>query len=618
MQLNASQQKAVTHVNGPLLVLAGPGSGKTRVITERTKYLIETQKISPDSILVVSFSRASAKEMKERFLKECHLRTTQVNFSTFHSLFFRILREFGNVNKEDVLNEQEKYSILLQWRKRFYKGNYEDSSMDLGMQEEEVGKCSDEIEHFHAKNVSLENYVPEFLSKKEAESMLLFYEKVKQYNHKIDFHDMEEMCLKLLSSQDLVLSKLQERFHYFMIDEFQDINEISFRILNLLVETTQNLVAVGDEDQSIYEFRGASPRLMLDFNQYYPSAIRIHLEENYRSSFSILTLSQRVIRQHQMRYSKKIAGQKEKSDEGVHIHKVEDETQQSQWMIKHLKEKMELGLELSNEAVLFRNHASGSFLAGQLYEHGIPFSFSGYLPDLYKHFIGKDILAYFSVATCWQGGWKQQDFLRISNKPLRYVSPAIFTQHPPSWEGIMKYYYEDKKDWMCQRMEEFRGDLKHLSFLNPYAGIMYIRKIIGYDQYLKELAGCDLDKKEQWKEILNNITAFSKAFSNVSEWKDGIEGYRKTLQNPHQEDGICLMTVHASKGLEFEQIYLIDLVDGIMPYKKALDQGKIEEERRLFYVALTRAKSRIDILVPKKRNSHEVGISRFITEMKKK
>ena len=618
MQLNASQQKAVTHVNGPLLVLAGPGSGKTRVITERTKYLIETKKILPETILVVSFSRASAKEMKERFMKESHLRTTRVYFSTFHSLFFRILREFGQVNKEDVLNEQEKYSILVQWRKRYYKGHFEDGSTDLGMQEEEISKCVDEIEHFNSKNVSLENYVPEFLSKKEAESMLLFYEKVKQYNHKIDFHDMEEMCLKLLTSEKSALAKLQERFHYFMIDEFQDINEISFQILNLLVGSTQNLVAVGDEDQSIYEFRGASPRIMLDFNQYYPTAIRIHLEENYRSSFSILTLSQRVIKQNQMRYTKKIAGQKEKLDNGVHIHKVEDETQQSQWMITNLKKKMESGFELVNEAVLFRNHASGSFLAGQFYEHGIPFSFSGYLPDLYKHFIGKDILAYFSVASSWQGGWILQDFLRISNKPLRYISPSIFTQNSPSWEGIMKYYYEDKKDWMCQRMEEFRGDLKHLSFLNPYAGIQYIRKVIGYDQYLENLAGNDLEKKEQWKEILNNITAFSKAFSTVSDWKDGIEGYRKTLQNPHQEDGIWLMTIHASKGLEFEQVYLIDTVDGIMPYKKAMDQGKIEEERRLFYVALTRAKSRIDILVPKKRNSHEVGISRFITEMKKK
>ncbi len=617
MQLNASQQKAVTHVNGPLLVLAGPGSGKTRVITERTKYLIEKQKISPDKILVVSFSRASAKEMKERFLKECDLSKTTVHFSTFHSLFFRILREFGQVRKEDVITEQEKNSILVQWRKRFYKGNSEERSLDFGMQEEEISRCVDEIEHFHSKNLPVVEYVPEFLEKKEAVSMLLFYEKVKEYNHKIDFHDMENRCLELLSVDKSSLARLQERFHYFMIDEFQDINEVSFQILNLLVGEKQNLVAVGDEDQSIYEFRGASPQIMLHFNQYYPLAKRIHLEENYRSSFSILALSQRVIKQNQMRYSKKIKGQKEKLDQGVHIHKVEDETQQSEWMIAQLKKRMEAGQKLEQQAVLFRNHASGSFLAGQLYEHGIPFSFNGYLPDIYGHFIGKDIMAYFSVASSWQGGWNQQDFLRIANKPLRYISPSIFTQHRPTWEGIIKYYYEDKKDWMCQRMEEFRGDLKHLSLLSPYAGMMYIRKMIGYDQYLETLAGSDLEKKEQWKEILNNITAFAKAYASVTEWLEGIEGYRMTLRNSHQEDGIWLMTIHASKGLEFEQIYLIDTVDGIMPYKKALDQGKLEEERRLFYVALTRAKSRIDILVPKKRNSHEVGISRFVSEMKK-
>lgn len=617
MQLNASQRKAVQHVNGPLLVLAGPGSGKTRVITERTKYLIEEKKISPSSILVVSFSRASAMEMKERFLEEIQESTTKVHFSTFHSLFFKILRENNLVNKDDVISEKEKYSILMQWKQRFYKDAAPNTILDTGMRDEDVGKYLDEIERFSNQRVSIEDYVPEYVTKNEAKSMILFYDKVKQYNHKIDFHDMEVKCLKWLLDHTEYRKKIQNQYSFIMVDEFQDINKIQFEIINLMLGKSFNLVAVGDEDQSIYEFRGASPQIMLDFQNYYPKSSFLNLEQNYRSGFSILALSQRLIQHNQMRYPKKLLGQKSKKDGGVHIHKVEDDNHQAKWLISKMNQKLENGEDLSKEAVLFRNHACGGFLAGQFYEHGIPFSLKGYLPDVYLHFIGRDILAYFNVATTWQGGWNKRDFLRIMNKPLRYISHGIFSEASPSWEEIMNYYIEDKKDWMCQRMDEFRGDLKHLSYLSPYAGIMYIRKIMGYEDYVVQLAGQDLDKKEQWLDILNEISMFAQAYSTKEAWYDGIKGYRDKLEHhPIQENGIQLMTIHASKGLEFEQVYLIDVVEGIIPYKKAVSQGKIEEERRLFYVALTRAKYQIDLFVPKKRNSHQVEISDFISELK--
>ena len=616
MSLNTPQERAVHHMDGPLLVLAGPGSGKTLVITERTKYLIEHGKIPEETILVVSFSRASAMEMKERYLLLVHKTSCKVHFSTFHSLFFSLLREFCFVGKDDVITFSQQYSIVVQWRQRFYQQEIKKIGQEFILQEEEIKNCIDEIDHYKNKLAKLEEYEPINLSKREFSSLIQFYEKVKTYNKKIDFHDMEIQCLSLIEQSPSILCLIQNRFSYLMVDEFQDINQIQFEIIYRIGQKQENLFVVGDEDQSIYQFRGACPQIMLDFSKKFPQSSTILLDQNYRSGKSIVELSQRLIGFNSQRFEKKVFAQENALDKGIYFKDFDDEMQEGEWIVDTLRKKINQGQSISDAAILFRTHACGSFLASRLFEQKIPFRLSGFLPDVHQHFIGKDILAYFRLAHTKSIYLNKLDFLRVINKPLRYVPHSIFEHGETTWESGMNFFSNQNKEWMCERLEEFRGDLKHLSYLSPYAGIMYLVKAMGYDLHLKTVAKGQEEKEEQWKEVLAEITEFSKKYKTYEEWINAISLYQERLKNQSQPmEGISLMTMHASKGLEFEEVYLIDIVEGIVPYKKALNQGMEEEERRLFYVALTRAKEKINILSTKKRNSQQVGISKFIHEL---
>ena len=617
MNLNTPQQKAVHHVNGPLLVLAGPGSGKTLVIAERTKYLVEHCHIPEEDILVVSFSRASAMEMKERYFILAQRKATRAHFSTFHSLFFSLLREFSLVEKEDVITFSEQYSIIVQWRQRYYKQEVNKIGQEFVFQEEEIKNGLDEINRFKNQTLDLEEFEPNNLSRKEFSSLFQFYEKVKAYNHKIDFHDMEIQCLSLLKQNQKMLSILQNRFSYLMVDEFQDINQTQFQIICAIAGQEENLFVVGDEDQSIYEFRGACPQIMLNFSKKFKNASTVLLNQNYRSGKSIVELSQKLIRFNSQRFQKKVNFQEDRLDNGIHFHCFEDEKEEGEWIVKTLKEKRERGETINEDAVLFRTHTCGSFLASRLFEQKIPFRLSGFLPDVHEHFVGKDILAYFRLAHSVSLSLNKGDFLRVINKPLRYVPHSIFEHGKITWEAGMLFFSEQGKDWMCDRLEELRGDLKHLSYLSPYAGIMYLVKVMGYDLHLKTLAKGQEDKAEQWNEVLGEILEFARQYKSYDDWMEGIHQYQERLKSQVQPmEGISLMTMHGSKGLEFKEIFLIDIVEGIMPYKKALRQGMEEEERRIFYVALTRAKEKITILSTKKRNSQLVGISKFLKELK--
>ncbi len=616
MSLNTPQERAVHHVDGPLLVLAGPGSGKTLVITERTKYLIEQCQIPEETILVVSFSRASAMEMKERYLGLVHKTSCKVHFSTFHSLFFSLLREFSSVGKDDVITFSQQYSIVVQWRQRFYQQEIQKIGQDYIMQEEEIKNDIEEIDRYKNKRANLEEYEPNNLSKREFSSLIQFYEKVKTYNHKIDFHDMEIQCLSLLQQNTSILGLLQNRFSYFMVDEFQDINQTQFEIIYILGKKQENIFAVGDEDQSIYQFRGACPQIMLDFSKRFPHSSTILLDQNYRSGKSIVELSQKLINFNSQRFEKKVHAQKNALDRGICFIEFEDEMQEGEWVVETLRKKINQGQSISDAAILFRTHTCGGFLASRLFEQQIPFRLSGFLPDIHQHFIGKDILAYFRLAHTKSIELNKADFLRVINKPLRYVPHSIFEQGETTWEAGMNFFSDQHKEWMCDRLEEFRGDLKHLSYLPPYAGIIYLVKAMGYDLHLKTMAKGQEDKEEQWNEVLGEITNFAKKFKSYEDWIKGISLYQERLKNHSQpSEGISLMTMHGSKGLEFQEVYLIDIVEGIVPYKKAIKQGMEEEERRLFYVALTRAKEKINVLSTKKRNSQQVGISKFIHEL---
>ena len=608
MGFNEAQAQAIQHTDGPCLVLAGPGSGKTLTIVNRVKYLIEKQKVRPEEILVVTFTRFAAAEMKSRLCLVMGKRDLPVTVGTFHGIYYGILKWAYRMNQENILSETEKYQIL--------RGVINKERMEIFDEEDFIQDIVAEIGKVKNNRIPLEEFVSEKCSADAFRNIYRNYERHRKELKKIDFDDMLVLCYELFRSRPDVLAQWQKKFRYVLIDEFQDINRIQYDVIRMLAQPENNLFVVGDDDQAIYGFRGADSELMLGFGKDYPNAKQILLGMNYRSTANIVQNSLKLIENNVERYSKKLEANRE-GGSCLHIQEVKDPVEEAEYVLEEIQKCKENGIKEEEIAILFRVHTDARAVVEAMVERKIPFQMKEHLPNIYEHFIAKDIMAYFRLAT---GKRRRQDFLQVMNRPKRYLGRDSVSGSQVSFEDMRKFYCD--KDWMIDRIDQFEWDVKMLMKMAPYAAIQYIRKRIGYDDFLKEYAFTHQINRSDLNEVLAEIEEAAKAFSSVEEWFAHVEEYTETLKVKEKErnrprPGVRLMTIHASKGLEFKQVFLIAANEGRIPYQKAKTDKEIEEERRLFYVAMTRAKDFLKICYVKIKNGKEVTPSRFVDELLK-
>ena len=606
MSLNKTQAKAVSHRDGPCLVLAGPGSGKTLTIVNRIKYLIEKYHVRPEEILVVTFTRFAAQEMKNRLCSLMGRKNIPVTAGTFHGIFYGILRCTYRMSAENILSEEEKYQML-----REVAGRQE---LEISDGEDFLADIAAEIGKIKNNRLALDEYVSGKCSAEAFREIYRQYEEERKRRRKIDFDDMLVLCWELLSSRPEVLAGWQSKFRYILIDEFQDINRIQYDVIRLLALPENNLFVVGDDDQAIYGFRGADSELMFRFLKDYPEAEQMLLGTNYRSTEYIVRNSLRVIRHNERRFEKQLEASR-KGGACLHVQELADPAEEAEYILDEIEKCTAAGVRPEEIAVLFRIHTDAGPLAEALVDRKIPFQMREHLPNIYNHFIARDIQAYFRLA---MGERRRQDFLQVMNRPKRYIGRDSLPGREVSFEEIRKHYCD--KEWMMDRIDQFEWDVKMLAKMAPYAAIQYLRKRIGYDDYLRDYAFSHNMARADLTEVIQEIGEAARPYRTLEEWFDHVEEYTRILQEKEKKkeknpEGVRLMTIHAAKGLEFHTVFILDANEGKIPYKKARTDAQTEEERRLFYVAMTRAKEKLTVCYVKTQSGKETAPSRFVDEL---
>lgn len=601
MQISSAQSRAIAHGKGPAMVLAGPGSGKTLVITQRTKYLIERHQVNPGEILVITFTRAAAQEMKARFGKISKARG--VTFGTFHAVFFTILKYAYHYSSANILSEERKYQILQQLL-REAKLHFED-------EKETLSELASEISVVKNEQISLEHYYSRSCPQEVFRSIFREYEARHRREGLLDFDDMMTCAHELLVARPDILEAWQRRFRYILVDEFQDINMLQYAILRLLARPENNLFIVGDDDQSIYRFRGAKPEIMLNFPKDYPDAKRIVLDQNFRSAAPVIRAAGTVIEENTRRFAKKIRPVRQ-GGEQIDLREFDNPDHESLYVTRQVQKSLERGTSPNEIALLFRTNQGARAYAERLMEFNIPFEMRDALPNIYEHWIAKDIFAYLHLA---RERLDRAEFLQVMNRPKRYLGRDCVDSAVVSFETLRTYYEE--KEWMLDRIDRMEADLRMLRDMAPYAAVNFIRYGMGYDDFLKEYAKTRRLKSEDLLDIAEEIQQGAKPYPTCREWFEHLEEYRKRLEEQRgkrerSEDAIILATLHGSKGLEFQEVFLVDVNEGIIPHRKAMVEADMEEERRLFYVGMTRAKDRLHLFYVKERYGREAEPSRFL------
>ena len=609
MSLNHAQTEAVAHNKGPCMVLAGPGSGKTLTIAKRIEYLIMKHKVRPEEILVITFTKYAAWEMKNRTRSICGPSSYAVTFGTFHGIYYGILKWAYRLNQSNLLSDEEKYRIL----REILPGIDWDQEPEADEEKDYLQELAIEIGNVKNNCMDIEEYEPVKYTTEKFRKLYRTYEETKKKYRKIDFEDMLIQCRDLFMKRPDILKKWQEKFQYILVDEFQDVNQAQYDVVRMLAAPQDNLFVVGDDDQSVYGFRGAKPGIMMEFMKDYPKARQILLDVNYRSSGYIVKGALRVIGNNKIRFEKKIEAFR-KPDETVHVQEVKDPVQEAEYVLERIREYREKGVSYTDIAVLYRTNIDARAMSELMMEYQIPFVMKEHLNNIYEHFIALDMISYLRLS---QGEYDRKYFLQIANRPNRYLTRESMKTGNVSYESLRRYYRD--KDWMVDRIDQLEWDMKMICDKTPYAAIQYIRKRMGYDEFLKEYAAYRKISSEDLFAVLEEIWQNSKGYGTIKEWFEHIESYGKMLKEQNkkngEKEGVNLMTMHAAKGLEFDTVFVIEANEGSCPYKKATTDEEIEEERRLFYVAMTRAKRKLVISYVKEKNGKDLLPSRFVSEL---
>ena len=604
---NREQEEAITHKGGPLMVLAGPGSGKTLVITYRVKWLIENAGVHPSNILVITFTRAAAEEMKKRFFMFDGMANTPVTFGTFHSVFFMILRYAYRYTAANIIREDVK--------RRYIKEMTENMELEIEDENEFLSGIINEISYIKGEMMSLSYYHSNNCSDELFAQIYEGYEKRLREENLIDFDDMLVFCYELLKEREDIRTLWQNKFQHILIDEFQDINKVQYEIIRMLAGKGDHLFIVGDDDQSIYRFRGARPEIMLGFEKDYPEAKKVILNTNYRCSEEIVEGAEHLISHNTKRFPKNMQAARG-SKVPITFRNLKDAGEECTDILKGIRFYYKKGIPLEDMAVIFRTNTQPRLLVGRLMEYNIPFQMRDVIPNIFDHWIARNILTYIKLA---MGNRDRKLFLQVMNRPKRYISRSMITEAQVDLKKLKQQTFGKK--WLYEKIDKLEMDLYLLRKMEPYAAIQYIRNGIGYEDYMNEYAQFRRMNPDDLEEVLNQIQESAKEYHSFEEWFAYIESYGEELRKQmeagrQQKSGVTLTTMHSSKGLEYEVVFVMDINEGVTPHKKAVKEADLEEERRLFYVAVTRAKTYLFLYSVKELYQKDAQISRYIGELR--
>lgn len=606
---NKSQIQAISHMDGPAMVLAGPGSGKTTVITHRIKNLIEKAEVRPENILVVTFTKAAAISMQKRFSTLMNGGKGQlVTFGTFHSVFYKILRKSRRYEATEILSERQKTDYI-----REIIGRYGISSNDISELSQNI---INDIGNIKGNMLNAQEYEPSCCKKEDFIKVYNAYNLELKKDGKMDFDDILRECYLLLCENHTILEQWRELYKYILIDEFQDINRIQMNIIELLASPLNNIFVVGDDDQSIYGFRGARPEIMIEFKDYYPEAELIVLDVNYRSTQSIINVAGRVIENNKTRLDKCAHANNDK-DFQPDIRKFRNQVEELKFVVSKIKEYENQGISLSEMAILVRNNSQIQEISSFLKNRKIEAESGKHRSNIYNGMVAKDILSYVRGALKFDGTYFNEDLIYVLNKPQRYISRQVVLSVNMNISAVRRIYSKNNIDSFLFHIEMIRK-------LPPQAALSYIRKGAGYEEYLRLYAiESNIPMSGLLKQLEQLVQECSK-FNTLEHWINSIDSAQNSEgqnfgKNSSGEGGtnnrINIMTMHGSKGLEFKAVFIVDANQGIIPTSKALRERDFEEERRLFYVAMTRAIDYLNVYAVEERLGCPIEVSMFVEEM---
>lgn len=611
MDLNTSQKEAVTCDLSPTLVIAGPGSGKTHVIVNRIHYMIETMHCEARNILVVTFSKLAAEEMKERFVRQYG--ESSVTFGTLHSIFYRILRR----------SNPQRYHIgqlLLEDKK---KSTIQNLMIQLEIEENEdfLDEFLKHIGLMKNQLVPLKDYKPVGIPQGTYVKLVNAYEMYKERHGLFDFDDMLVACYYLLKNDSHLLESVRRQYQYILIDEFQDINRVQFEIIKTIVGDGRGLFVVGDDDQSIYQFRGAKPEFLLGFKEHFPNTKQIFLEVNYRSTKDILNCSLALIEGNKARFHKKLTTPNPKGTL-PEIIQCKDGVEEAKWIIQRIGALKGQGIPLGEVAIIYRTNIQVRSVVESLLMANMPFCLRDGMVSLYDQWLTQDLLSYLHLAD----NINQPNLAsRIMNKPKRYISKEAISIAMKSSDHIFMNLLgnENLTEWQKNYIQQLLFDLQQIKEKSLSDAIRFIRKNVGYDSYVADYAAFRKVSPASLLEVLDEIEDSAQGFASYMEWEAFLLDMSQRVKEQasrkgRMQDVVTLTTMHGSKGLEFHTVFVLDVVDGSIPHQKSETIQELEEERRLLYVAMTRAKKQLYLMVPKEKHGKAVAPSGFLTELQER
>lgn len=617
--LDDSQWHAVSQTEGPLLLVAGAGSGKTRVLTSRAAYMLTHEGIPPQEMILVTFTAKAAKEMKERMriypgLDDSILRRLMIG--TFHSIFYKMLIH----HDPDTWSSQ---NLLKEWQRTYI---LKEAGRELGLEEKEFAYDQALTQISWWKNHLLPPSDIKAQDVWEERCLFLYkhYEEKRLERHAFDFDDMLIGCYELLRNNPDLLSRYQRRFSYVSVDEFQDINKVQFKLIQLLSEPERNLCVVGDDDQSIYAFRGSNPEYLQAFSNLYPESKTIILNQNYRSTHPIVSVANNLITCNKQRVQKQLQAQFT-MDQSPYLFFPYDEEEEATMIVTDIKQHIEQGASPSDFAVLYRSNAHSIALFERLIESSLPFTIEQEGDSFYKRKVVRKALSFLKLSQHSDDASAMEDLLGavfLKQDRLSEVKRMSILEDCSLLEALS--YLEGLKPFQLKKLKDLPAQCEHIRTQTPEAALNYIEKELGFKDYLKK-QGNEGNKMDKGSDDLARLKVSARQHNTIHSFLlhiDHMIAKQEELQHqPINEQAIQLLTIHRSKGLEFNYVYILGSVEGSIPHDYALeawrdgDDSPLEEERRLMYVAATRAKQTLAVSVPMMYRGRRVQRSRFVREM---
>lgn len=596
--LDSEQRNAVTSNFKNTLIVAAPGAGKTTVIINRAAYLMKEKSVNAENMIIITFTRAAAENMKARF-KYNFPNSDIPYFGTFHALFYKILSNRRMIN---IIDENTGFKIL-KGTLSAYTGTVKEEKIREVLNAISVFKCSKKnIEEF---NSSIDRDI--------LKHCLDSYESYKLNNNLLDFEDLELKCIEFLSDEK-IFSYYNNLFKYILTDEFQDCDSLQLKFLELFSKDN-HIFAVGDEDQCIYTFRGSKPEYMVEFSKHFINSNIINLNTNYRCPYNITYASKKLIEMNSMRNKKSIRSYKAQNGEIKIIH-CSDENEEAKKVTEIILNLITDGrYKYSEIAILYRTNMESRIIIDRMISMGIPLKMLDGKYNFYNHFICKDIISYMKLSL---DEFDVESFNNIVNKPNRYISKLQLEKlvKRKFKVGIWEYLLDgcglgihQKKNIMLMKI-----GIRRIKGMQPIKAVQYILKEMGYNKYLADFAIKYSTDLKDLHAVAGEFETSVKQFKTIGELLIHIDKVSSDSFSAKDDNGVILSTIHGVKGMEFKNVFIINCCEGLIPITHD-NSINIEEERRLFYVGITRAMENLYLFIPRRVENLERDISRFMEEI---